>query len=710
MFEAARRPRTGWSVVAAGALVASVLAAGAAPAAAVTDRADHTTRLSACVGGATVDHMFVDVSAGHVFRDAINCVAYYGITQGTGDGTTYSPSQEVTRAQMAVFIARAAKAAGVDLGVAQDAGFDDIDDTWQEAQDAINQLATTGVIPAGAAFRPDDAVTRAEMATFLVGLLVESAPNVRRDSAGLILLGDVGSRSVADDRFPDTDDPEIAAIYELGVTRGVSVADVQDRTRPPLDYNYEPDGTVDRGQMAAFITRALAHTSVRPAGVSAQFDGADVIVSVRDDKYQPVSRAAVDVFWTTTERADRALTADGACSLTEVTRTDLSSFLCEIDDTDPVTGSDGDATVEVIGLRRVPAGGAAVWAWTGQDGDTVAASTDPYRLNVAEGADVGFASETLVTTSFNARKVRIGSSILYTMQLRDIVGKVSAGVNGTDPARWSLSVQTQGETDPEVQTLVSDPTGAVTFSIGLAARPASVASGDVTITYTLTPEDNAPAATGFANGQGAASGRLIFSDGASSIASDDATVFIETRAYVYVEGGLASNSATVTVLDQYGDPFPDAKVKLESSLTTAVTLDTGELPADGRGSRRYAYQYRGQGGETETLSVSHGVDSISTSGVTATVYWAADARPAGSGPVLAGDVRRKQVVADDGSGPVLLVYDDNDRFNLGGSSTTVAVFESVLAEALRRDDPGLSLTWSNYRPGSDRRVTEYSLN
>ena len=529
MLQLMKRRRSGLAMLAAGALVASVIAAGAGPAGAVTDRADHTTRLSACVGDASADHMFVDVSQGHAFRDAINCIAYYGITQGTGDGTTYSPSEDVSRAEMAVFIARAAKTAGVNLGGTGNARFNDLSGTWQEARDAINRLASNGMIPSGGAFRPDDAITRAEMATFLVGLLVKSAPNVRRDSTGPILLGVSGSRSVADDRFPDTDDPEIAAIYELGVTRGASAAEVQDRTKPPLDLNYEPAGTVSRGAMAAFITRALAHTSVRPAGVSAQFDGADVIVSVRDDKYQPVSGAAVDVFWTTADRADRALSADGTCSLMEVTRADVSSFPCKIDDTDPVTGNDGDATVEVIGLRRVPAGGAAVWAWTGSDGDTVAAGTDPYRLDVAEGADVGFASETLVTTSFNARKVRIGGSVLYTMQLRDIVGKVSAGVNGTDPARWSLSVRTQGVTDPEVQTLVSDGAGTVTFTIGLAARPASVASGDVTVTYTLAPEDNAPTAIVFANGQGAASGRVIFSDGASSIASGDATVFIETR-------------------------------------------------------------------------------------------------------------------------------------------------------------------------------------
>ena len=43
------------------------------------------------------------------------------------------------------------------------------------------------------------------MATFLIGLLLEAAPNVSRDStSGAILLGQPGSGSQADDRFPDT--------------------------------------------------------------------------------------------------------------------------------------------------------------------------------------------------------------------------------------------------------------------------------------------------------------------------------------------------------------------------------------------------------------------------------------------------------------------------------------------------------------------------
>ena len=251
--------------------------------------------------------MFTDVSDMHAFKDAINCIAYYGITNGTGDGSTYSPNQEVTRAEMAVFIARAAEAAGVDLGDAMSAGFTDIGDVWAEAQDAINRLASKGVIASGGAYRPDDAVTRAEMATFLVGLLVKASPTVSTSSAGALQLAGTtpGSVTTAADwnyfgdarsTMPAATDAEISALYELGITKGASAAAVQDPTKAPLDLNYEPAGTIDRGQMAAFITRALAHTSVRPAGVSAQYDGTEVVVSVRDANFQPKSNVLVDVF------------------------------------------------------------------------------------------------------------------------------------------------------------------------------------------------------------------------------------------------------------------------------------------------------------------------------------------------------------------------------------------------------------------------------
>ena len=54
----------------------------------------------------------------------------------------------------------------------------------------------------------------------------------------------------------------IRRVYELGIAKGTG------------DGTTFSPGTalVTRGQMAAFITRALAHTNARPAGVSVQSD------------------------------------------------------------------------------------------------------------------------------------------------------------------------------------------------------------------------------------------------------------------------------------------------------------------------------------------------------------------------------------------------------------------------------------------------------
>ena len=424
-------------MLAAGALVASLLAVGATPAGAATDKADHASKTSACVGDALDDHMFTDVADEHAFKDAINCIAYYGVTNGTGDGSTYSPNEEVTRAQMAVFIARAAETAGVDLGDAMGDEFDDVGGTWAEGRDAINRLASKGVIASGGDFRPDDAITRGEMATFLVGLLAKASSAVTIDSNGAILLGESGSAMAADDHFADArasvpaaNDREIAAIYELGITKGASAAAVQDDDNPPLDYNYEPHGTVHRGQMAAFITRALAHTSARPEGVSAQYDGSDVVVSVRDENFAPVANVVVDLFRIDAGGVDLAFRSDGSCG--EVGQVSQSgTYVCEIDGTDLITGGGGDTNVA---LGDIDMGGTIVWAWTGDNEDVVNGDTDLYRLDVDESEETSMAERVHVSTDFAGKKAHQGSSVLYTVQLQDAGGDaVTVGADGDDP-------------------------------------------------------------------------------------------------------------------------------------------------------------------------------------------------------------------------------------------------------------------------------------
>ena len=268
-----KKRRSGWALLALGALIASLLAVGANPATAEEETADHKAPTSACEGDAQTDRMFTDVPEGHVFRDAISCIAYHGITTGSGDGSTFSPSQDVTRWQMALFIARATTAAGVDLSDAMDAGFTDIGDAPEVSRDAINQLASNGIIPEASTYRPNDAMTRADMAVFLVGFLDKAAPNVTVDEDGAIMLGVGSAATEADDYFTDVralSSPDVdraaAALFELGITTGTNkAAAVVDPTQTPLDVKYDPEGTVTRGAMAAFITRALAHTSLAPA-------------------------------------------------------------------------------------------------------------------------------------------------------------------------------------------------------------------------------------------------------------------------------------------------------------------------------------------------------------------------------------------------------------------------------------------------------------
>ena len=601
---------------------------------------DHPSGTSACVGGAIADNMFTDVSDEHAFQDAINCVAYYGITNGTGDGATYSPNSDVTRAQMAVFIVRAAKAAGVDLGDANRAEFDDIGDIWQEAQDAINQLASEGMIPSGGEFRPGDAITRAEMATFLVGLLVEGSSMVTKDpqtadrnEADRINLGPGGNRTdvrrsdwFADARaaVPSAVDTHISVLYELGVTRGAErigqsvtsthvlatpsthayattttgfgrlanpsvvlpqklsfneegtatfsifglpareahlyrdKSDVNltvqhylpgsaDTADVPLPLNYNPNGTVNRGQMAAFISRALDHTSVRPAGVSSQLiiydDGdhgyvittSEMVVSVRTADFQPVANATVDLFRTDTPGVDLAFRADGSCR--EVLKIE-GRWECEIDGTDLITGGSGDAKVD---LGTTDTGGTTVWAWTGEDEDTVEDGTDPYRLDVPEF--VGRAPVQIsVSTEHGGKKAHQGSSVTFTLQIQDIEGEALHG-----PYRAHLKfVDGKGNalafTDPAAQPIPAESPDRREY------RPFNVLSGE---------------GVGAVN-SGDFTG-VFSTEGSLKDGAEDITITVKPASkYVAADGRGATSRVRVIATDQYGDPITGVDVRLRT--------------------------------------------------------------------------------------------------------------------------------------------------
>ncbi len=172
-----------------------------------------------------------DDTADSIFLDDILWLAESGITRGCDD-TSYCPDQDVTRGQMAAFLVRA-------LGYTDDGGgnlFSDDDGDTFEAD--IDKLATAGVTrgcnpPLNDSFCPSRAVTREQMAAFLVRAL-----GLTDDGGGNTFVDDDGSVFEAD----------IAKLATAGITTGCN---------PPENDKFCPARPVTREQMAAFLRRAL---------------------------------------------------------------------------------------------------------------------------------------------------------------------------------------------------------------------------------------------------------------------------------------------------------------------------------------------------------------------------------------------------------------------------------------------------------------------
>ena len=318
--------------------------------------ADSLSDLTACTGAALRPTGFEDV-AGWFSEDDINCIGYYGITLGRSP-TRFAPREVVSRWQMALFLFRAAGPAGIQLPEPQDQGFTDIPGLSEEAMAAANMMAQLGVMPgADGKFDPQGKISRALMAMMLdafLGLVTVGEGGVARDDVepDATLFTDIGY-------LPAESQMAIRRMFEMGVTRGSS------------QTVFRPASPVTRGQMAQFIARTLAHTIARPAGVSIQADPStrnggrvDVVVSVRDENFRPVTGAPVDLF--TASDPDAAFTDAGTCAPGRTSGAVPGSTPCEIDARDPVTGPTGD-----LRLPTPRTSGTAIWAWTAPPGTTL---------------------------------------------------------------------------------------------------------------------------------------------------------------------------------------------------------------------------------------------------------------------------------------------------------------------------------------------------
>lgn len=185
--------------------------------------------------------MFSDVAAGSTFEHDIVAIAIEDITRGCG-GDRYCPKQAVTRAEMASFLRRAAGLPRSDVN-----RFTDVSSSNVHRRD-INALAEAGITagcnpPRNDRFCPDAPVTREQMASFLVRALDDLAPsNTGR-------FTDVSSSN--------THWRNINALGATNIARGCN---------PPANTRFCPNDFVTREQMAAFLVRAFELTQDNHSG------------------------------------------------------------------------------------------------------------------------------------------------------------------------------------------------------------------------------------------------------------------------------------------------------------------------------------------------------------------------------------------------------------------------------------------------------------
>lgn len=192
----------------------------------------------ACPEGEVPESGFTDtVELGEAQQAAIDCIVSFEIARGT-TATTYGPSEPVTRGQMASFLQRTVAVAAPDAVPADPPdAFSDDDGSTHEA--AIDAVAALGIARGTSAttFEPDATVTRAQMASFVVGAI------------GVVTGAAVGD--APPDAFTDDDgtthETNIDALAQVRIVSGVAAG------------TYAPDAPVTRSQMALFLARTLDH-------------------------------------------------------------------------------------------------------------------------------------------------------------------------------------------------------------------------------------------------------------------------------------------------------------------------------------------------------------------------------------------------------------------------------------------------------------------
>ena len=565
----------------------SVSPALAAPqsALAATSAVD-TATYSACPAGAAASAGMTDTTSTDV-----DCIAMYGITTGV-TATTYEPSANVPRWQMALYLTRMASKTGTTLGSGADQGFTDISGYSAAIQTAINQIKQLGVTVGTTAttYSPDDNVTNEQMAMFLERLLASTAKGP----------GGVGTVSVANPlglnvngatatyNYDDIDAGSvtfeghnaIVEIYNLGITGNASTV----RT-------FSPAADITRDTMATWLANALKHTNARPAGLWIQSstsatgfanNSPTLSISHRDASHAVISGTIVDVFeWlnSTTAGNTSPWTSTGACNAgTAMTGSSLTK--CKVELGDATTNTSGNvATITdavVDGTTR------SYYAWTAatntvHDND-LHGSGDSYST-VSQSSTAGATLLTLTADGNTSAKITAGVADVRHGSTTTVTAQMSSALNGSAyPAvaqalnlvTFTHTVKNSSAAITSVTTslVYTDATGKATYSFTTTDPSTTVRAAD-TQTHEIMVSDASAATTTTTVAGVTAANHFSGSNNAATLkitAQDTAAAYNTTTAAVNV-ATYAAGTALVPVArnvvssnwDQYGNAWTTSR-------------------------------------------------------------------------------------------------------------------------------------------------------
>ena len=240
------RARVGLAVV---SVVAMLAAVAALPAAALTPPEPPPSGGSCPSGAASA---YLDVSVHSFAYDDSRCLRELGISDA---GDLYRPGDDMTRSEMAAFMANAYAALTGTPAPVVDHVFADV--SSDPNADDIARIFGLGITQgtSDTTYSPDDSVIRGHMALFLTRLY-KAVAGSDAPAAGTPFT-DIGDRAFAERAA-------IGAIYALGVTTGTSAT------------TYSPHSNVTREQMASFVARmfrvidAAAEVPGVPTGLTAE--------------------------------------------------------------------------------------------------------------------------------------------------------------------------------------------------------------------------------------------------------------------------------------------------------------------------------------------------------------------------------------------------------------------------------------------------------